>query len=142
MGSDESGGSTSERGTAAVEFALVSVLLITLVLGGIEFGWAFFLQGNVAGAAREGARYYAIFYDPLKTTDETDAKNRVVAADPLGKISTGMVNLTDGCPTTYTGLNKGMVTVDVALPYKGLTGFFPFPANYTIKGSAAMRCKG
>src|SRR4051812_14856468 len=50
----------SERGAAAVEFALVVPLLIALVFGIAEFGRAWFIQSTLAGAAREGARAAAI----------------------------------------------------------------------------------
>lgn len=44
------------RGAAAVEFALVLPLLLTLVLGTIDWGWYFFVDQVVTNAAREGAR--------------------------------------------------------------------------------------
>ena len=50
----------AESGAAAVEFAIVAMLLVTLLMGIMEFGYAFFVQGNIAGAAREAARAYAI----------------------------------------------------------------------------------
>src|SRR6267142_1730292 len=45
-----------QRGTAAVEFALVFPLLLTLVLGAIDWGWYFFIDQLVTNSAREGAR--------------------------------------------------------------------------------------
>ena len=49
----------SERGAAAVEFALVLPVLIVLVLGIVEFGRAFQVQSTLAAAAREGVRIVA-----------------------------------------------------------------------------------
>lgn len=49
-----------DRGAAAVEFALVLVLFLTLVFCIIQYGWYFFqLQGASAGS-REGARLAAL----------------------------------------------------------------------------------
>jgi hypothetical protein len=45
-----------ERGAVAVEFALVLPLLLLLLLGGIDWGYYFFVSEIVANAAREGAR--------------------------------------------------------------------------------------
>jgi hypothetical protein len=45
-----------QRGAVAVEFALVLPLLLLLVLGGIDWGYFFFVGEIVANAAREGAR--------------------------------------------------------------------------------------
>lgn len=53
-----------ERGTAAVEFALLMPLLLLLVLGVIDFGRAFNAKLTVTHAAREGARTLAVTADP------------------------------------------------------------------------------
>lgn len=47
----------SDRGTVALEFALLSVIFLTLVFGIIEFGRAIWLYQAASAAAREGARY-------------------------------------------------------------------------------------
>jgi Flp pilus assembly protein TadG len=50
----------SERGAAAVEFALVMPLLFLLVFGIIEFGFIFNKELSVTHSAREGVRVYAL----------------------------------------------------------------------------------
>lgn len=49
-----------EDGAAAVEFALVSLILVTLLLGTIQFGYTFWEYIQVAHAAREGVRWAAL----------------------------------------------------------------------------------
>ena len=49
-------GKESERGTAVVEFSLVFMFLLTIALGGFEFGMAFRDSLAVSSAAREAAR--------------------------------------------------------------------------------------
>jgi hypothetical protein len=49
-----------ERGAVAVEFALISTLLIMLVLGIIEFGRSYSQYEVFLNAAREGARKGAV----------------------------------------------------------------------------------
>lgn len=52
--------SAQDRGTAAVEFALVLPLLLLVVLGIIDFGRALNAQITLTQAAREGARLAAL----------------------------------------------------------------------------------
>jgi Flp pilus assembly protein TadG len=40
-----------------VEFALVSILFLTVVLGAIDFGRAVYINSQLTNAVREGARY-------------------------------------------------------------------------------------
>ena len=126
-------GARDERGAAAVEFALVSMLLITLLLGIIEFAYAFFVQGTIAGSAREGARVYAI------TSDFSAAQGAAVDAGSAVHVTTTMVILTKGCPPTPTVGTSESATVRIEYPYAGLTGLFP---GFPLTGEGAMRCNG
>ncbi len=53
----------SDSGAAAVEFALVSVLLFTLLFGTVQYGYFFFQATAAEHAAREGAREAAVGID-------------------------------------------------------------------------------
>jgi hypothetical protein len=46
----------NERGFTAVEFALISIPLFTLLMGSIEFGLAMFAKASTDGALKEAAR--------------------------------------------------------------------------------------
>ena len=48
------------RGGIAIEFALVVPVLLIILLGIMQFGFAFFVQINMTNAAREGARQLAV----------------------------------------------------------------------------------
>ena len=54
------GGHHSDRGSAAVEFALVLPLLVMLLFGIIQFGFVYNAYITVTHAAREGARMAAV----------------------------------------------------------------------------------
>ncbi len=50
----------SERGVAAIEFALVMPFILLALSGIIQFGFVLFLQSHVAHVARETARRVAV----------------------------------------------------------------------------------
>ncbi len=65
-----------DRGTAAVEFALVLPVLLLIVFGIIDFGRALNAQIELTGAAREGVRLAALGYP------DAAIQARVAAAAP------------------------------------------------------------
>lgn len=54
-------GWSSERGAAAVEFAVISVVLVMLLLGIVSFGLTLYQNIALEGAAREAARFGATY---------------------------------------------------------------------------------
>ena len=48
------------RGGALVEFALLAPLLLTLLLGGLDFGRMFYARQGLEYATEEAARYYML----------------------------------------------------------------------------------
>ncbi len=49
-----------QRGSPAVEFALIAPVLILLVFGIVQFGFAFYTYNEMLNGAREGARRLAV----------------------------------------------------------------------------------
>jgi hypothetical protein len=89
--------SRDERGAAAVEFGLVSIILLTMMIGIIQF--AIWFWGYQAGshAAREAARFAAV--EPCDVgLIATRAEDRVNESAPVGD---GAANVTvpSGTPT-------------------------------------------
>jgi Flp pilus assembly protein TadG len=73
-----------DEGASAVEFALVALLLITLLTGLMQFGFFFMQYLEVVHAAREGARW-ASLAPPAGiggVADDGSVKNRVQLAAP------------------------------------------------------------
>lgn len=58
------------KGSAAVEFALVMPVLIVLVFGIIEFGLALYDKAVITNASREGARAGIVFRETPMTDGE------------------------------------------------------------------------
>lgn len=122
----------TERGASAVEFALVVPLLLSLLLGVIEFGNWFNQQITLTSAAREGARAYALHYAESTFSLSTVVTN---AAPGVSGVTASTDQPAKTCPA---GAN---VTVTTTKTFTSLTGAFSFlPA--TMTGKAAMRCGG
>jgi len=130
-----------EKGASAVEFALVSLLLVALLFGIIEAGWALYTQGTLAGAAREGARYYAL--NPA-AVDVVDKATKRVTDSAIG-LEGGGITVTftaSDCPMTPPATKDSLVTVTVKYQHKGLTGVIPSWASFQMSAVGSMRCTG
>ncbi len=120
----------SERGAVAVEFALLAPVLISLLLGIMEFGRAYNVQVSLSNAGREGARVMAISND--QTAAKTAAENAAVSLSP------GLTdaNFTFSSPSCTTG---SQMTVTINYTLNTLTGIAgPFP----LQGVGTMLCGG
>jgi Flp pilus assembly protein TadG len=120
----------SERGAAAVEFAILLPLLLMLVLGTIEFGRAYNAQITLTNAARDGVRVMAIANDP--TGAKTAAKS--AAASVSTTIATSDITLSSDACSTGT-----QVTLTIRYNLSTITGIAgPFP----MTGKGVMLCGG
>ncbi|PFG29556.1 TadE/TadG family type IV pilus assembly protein [Paramicrobacterium agarici] len=127
----------SERGSAAVEFALVVPILIALLLGILEFGSAYSAQVSVTAAARDGARTMSVTADPAA------ARQSVRASAPgfSPQISSSQIAITNSSGGVMSSCPPGQtVTVTITYPYTYYTGFFG--PGFSMTGKAAMRCGG
>ena len=102
----------SEKGQAMVEFALCLPILLILVCGIIDFGWIYYNQISINNAAREGARYAAVYY-----TQDSDWES---TAEEIMKSS--MVGIASA-ETTVTDPGHSQITATVTAEAKVLTGF-------------------
>ena len=123
-----------ERGASAVEFGLVIPILLILVLGIVEFGHAFQVQGTLSAAAREGARAMALRNDQAQA--KAAVRDAASALDP--DIVDSQITITPAaCPTGTTNQN---VRLTITYPMPFLTDFFG--ASITMSGTGVMRCQG
>jgi Flp pilus assembly protein TadG len=136
-----------ERGAAAVEFALISIVLFTIIFGIIEFG-QFYSQYQVyQSAAREGARVAAVRTQSGSAATNAQVLSAVQAAaapyqskipGPGGTTPT----ITTACPATFppTGPRPAAVVswqqaFDITLPFVPSIQITP-----TVKG--VFQCEG
>lgn len=62
-----------QRGAAAVEFALLLPLLLALLMGIVEMGFALYDKAVITAASREGARAGIVLRNPKLSTSEITA---------------------------------------------------------------------
>ncbi|WP_043433872.1 TadE/TadG family type IV pilus assembly protein [Arthrobacter sp. I3] len=118
-----------ERGSAAVEFALVAPLLLSLVVGIVELSYTYNLQISVTQAAREAARTMAV------KNNQSDAIAAALAGAP-GLSAAGFTY-----SFTPTACAEGRTaTVNVTYTANTLTNFLG--SRVTLRGTGAMRCGG
>jgi Flp pilus assembly protein TadG len=91
-----------DRGAAALEFALILPLLVVLIFGMIQFGFAFNAYITVTHAAREGVRLASVGTPAATVVTQTKA-----AAAPLLVTVTG--------PTLSA--DKQTFSITVSYPY-------------------------
>lgn len=128
-------GRRTERGATAVEFALIVPLLIVLVLGIVEFGHAFQVQGTLSAAAREGVRLMALQNDPAAA--RAAVRNAATSLKP-GITDAQIAISPASCPVLNGGSTSVRLTITYPMPY--LTGFFGTGLN--LSGTGVMRCNG
>ena len=129
---------SDERGAAAVEFALVSLILITLV--GVVFQFAVYLWAFQAAAngAREGARAWAV--NPCGTTNGTQVANAVAPAAQPGTLTSGATFAKGPGNTVVAAREPGdVVTVTVNMQPRAI-GFNLVPGlTWAITKTATAR---
>jgi Flp pilus assembly protein TadG len=122
----------NRRGGNAIEFALIAPVLITFLIGVMEYSWFFSMNQACVTAAREGARVGSL-------TDSSDAAvdAAAAAAASLDSIGVSSGDATIACPV---GDSSGsyVVTCTVTLSASSMTGFVPVPADYRGVISARM----
>ena len=133
-----------ERGAAAVEFALVSMILLTII--GVTFQFAIYLWAFQAASngAREGAREWAV--NPCGTGQAAKVVTAVTPAARPGSVNATRVFRHEVTGTVITtGIQPGsQVTATVTMQARAL-GFNLVPGwnyNRTITKTATARVEG
>ena len=117
-----------QRGAAAVEFALVTPLLLMLVLGILDFGWMIMKANLVNNAARDAARVASLAgtYDDIDATlDEelTAAGIDLASVDTQITCTNTSGTSCDGTESSYnTNATSGStVMVNITYTHEWLT---------------------
>ncbi|MCQ9163599.1 TadE/TadG family type IV pilus assembly protein [Arthrobacter sp. STN4] len=120
----------SEKGAAAVEFALVVPLLFLILFGIIDFGRAYNAQISLTQAARAAVR-------SLVVSNDTAKADTAAFANTVGLSGVVPVYSPAGCPNPAT-VPATTVTATVTYTLDAIGGFLPL----TLTGTASMQCGG
>lgn len=142
----------SQRGTALVEFALVTPLLCLLLCGSIDLGRIFYASIEVANAAHAGAAYGARTVSLANDTagmktaalnDAPDYSSNITAVGSYTcqcEASSTFVN----CITGYTACGSApliFVTVTASMQVHPMIPWPGVPNPVTINSSATIRAR-
>jgi Flp pilus assembly protein TadG len=117
-----------DAGAALVEFALVVTLLLTLLVGIVEFGRGYSMKVQLTGAVRDGSRAAALG----KSTGEVTG---IVAAAAPG-LTIASTNV-----TACAGGGGGNATVTSTANFTYNIPFFG-SSTQTLTATGVMRCGG
>lgn len=136
-----------DRGSALVEFALVSPLLLLVLLGAIDFGRVSYEAMALTNGARAGVQYGAQSIG--KSSDLSGMQTAAIRSTSLDV--TGVAAAAsrrcecDGtlilCTASCGGVTRVYVTVTTSKNFFTITQFPGFPHALSLSRSAAMRVK-
>lgn len=115
-----------DRGSAVVEFALVTPLLLLVALAVLQVTLALHVRATLTAAAAEGARAGALAGSGLAVAE---SRTREVLSDALGGDAAQVV---DASRTTLDGVEVVRVRITARLPLLGTLG----PTALTVEGHA------
>ena len=136
-----------QRGASLVELAFVMPLFLLLLFGAVDFGRAYFLANELAGAAHAGAEYGA--QDPSDTTgitaaaraDAPDVPGLSVGTPSYGCECSDGTSYSANCASTPTCTYNAVyrVSVTVSATYSPLFPWPGVPSSVTLTSTAVMR---
>ncbi|TDW95337.1 MULTISPECIES: TadE/TadG family type IV pilus assembly protein [Kribbella] len=116
-----------ERGSAVVDFVLVSTILVPLFLGILQVGLFLYVRNTVTAAASEGAHYAAVLN---RAPADGAARTRELVS---GVVTDGLIDSVSAEETDIDGQPGVEVSVHAHMPPLGLWG----PGlSFTVEGHA------
>lgn len=129
-----------DDGASAVEFALISMFLFTLLFGMMQYGFYFWQRQGASAAAQEAARASSVGKWECSDTDgdpSNDLKLRVGDAIPRGQTGLVVTRSYSGGLTADAEVGDEVV-IDVSFPAFSL-GVVPLPDGGNVQASATAR---
>lgn len=142
--------SGDEQGSSLVEIALLTPVLLLVMLAVVDFGRAYYLAMEVAGAAHAGAEY--AIQNPTDATgikvaainDAPNVPNLSVTTPTYGCECSDGTLYSANCSSTPTCTTNYVYRIDVktSAAYKPLFPWPGIPSNLNLSSSASMRSGG
>ena len=92
------------RGTAAVEFALVLPLTVTMLLGTLNMSIYLFFQNSLSSALDEASRAVSVWPVPSDAELQTDFTDHLLSAQQFGNAQLAITHGTDVSGRDYVDL--------------------------------------
>jgi Flp pilus assembly protein TadG len=142
-----------ERGSSLVELALILPSFVLLLFGAVDFGRAYYLATEVAGAAHAAAEYGS--RNPTDTTgmqnaardDAQNVPNLSVVIPTYGcecadgsSYSASCSTMPSSCPNNLNVVYRVNITVNAT--YTPLVPWPGIPSSMAFSSSASMRSAG
>ena len=124
-------------GAAILEFAILAPVLFAVVLGGIDFGYMFYVRGGLEYATEEAARYYMLNPSTVTSTQVTTYLR--------GKMPGGMgpnVSVSYADTTSCNGNGNVTCTTITATYAFAFAGYRPLGATTLRATAQAVRLLG
>ena len=143
-----SGRARTDRGAAAVEFAIVVPLLLLILFALVDFGRMFFVQVSLNAASREGARASSVGLAASQIDALVQASSPGTAE--LSTLTSGATLTIARQPCSATTSNE-LTSVTVSVPFSwftplGVLQFYdannPGPGATVLASKAEMLCVG
>jgi Flp pilus assembly protein TadG len=132
---------TERCGAAAIEFAIVLPILMTILLGATDFGRVSHSTIAIANAARSGAAYASMNpFDSSTQSAWTTNVNQAVK-DELSQstvFDTSKLIITVNNTVESGGLRR--VSVQVTYPFKTIVNWPSIPSSFNLQQTVVMRC--
>jgi Flp pilus assembly protein TadG len=124
-----------QTGAATVEFAVIAILLLTLIFGAIDYGLLLYNKQVITNAAREGARSGIVQRSPGNRVTVAEIQNTVLsycqahlvtgASNPSSALEAPIVyyedkngtSVSDPNDPTAPNLSQGIIGVEVRYTY-------------------------
>lgn len=118
----------ADEGAAIVEFAIVAVLLLTILAGIIEFGRAYSMNVRLTGAVRDGARAAALGASSgtVQSVTTASSNNMTLTFPTLTTCAPG---------ATGNAVVSAQTVITVQIPLIGRD-------SITLRQTGTMRCGG
>jgi Flp pilus assembly protein TadG len=140
-----------EQGASLVELAILLPLFLLMLFGALDFGRAFYLEMEIAGAAHAAAIYGS--ENPTDVTgmqntaqdDAPNVPNLSVGTPTYGCECSDGTSYSGSCSTTPTCSSNNVVyrvNVTVSATYSPLFPWPKIPSSMSFSSSASMRSGG
>ena len=99
------------RGTAAVEFALVLPLTVTMLLGTLNMSIYLFFQNSLSSALDEASRAVSVWPVPSDTELQTEFTDHLLSAQQFGNAQLAITHGTDVSGRTMSTSKRRAVSM-------------------------------